>query len=340
MADNESLISAPPPPPEVKVRTMQADLATMAKSGGGLPRFENVKVAGWTPERKRSAGIAGVFDRTRNRRNLTMLIVLAAIVVLVIIGYFIYASFSGGNSVNTAIPPATQSNNGSSGAVAQAPTTPSPSVPSQNAATSASAPTAPFTHVSLFTKPADQVLTLMLASGGAVQSATDLLTFNQKLTTVLAQAKKGAALIEINVVGADGKGVPVNDVLSQENAQVIDPQVLTAHFSPDATFFVYHDANGFWPGYVLALNPGENWLFLESDVAGLESSPSLANFFLTNVGAPAANGFTDSTVSSTPVRILSYPTANPAAAFVYGWSNARLILGTSRDGFAAALAHL
>ena len=37
--------SAPPTPQEVKVRTLKSDLASIAASGGGLPRYENVKIA-------------------------------------------------------------------------------------------------------------------------------------------------------------------------------------------------------------------------------------------------------------------------------------------------------
>ena len=48
----------PPPPAEVKVRTMRSDLETMAKSGGGLPQFQNVTVAGLAIEREAPAAVA------------------------------------------------------------------------------------------------------------------------------------------------------------------------------------------------------------------------------------------------------------------------------------------
>jgi hypothetical protein len=48
----------PPPPAEVKVRTMKSDLESMAKSGGGLPQFQNVSVAGLRVEREAPAAIA------------------------------------------------------------------------------------------------------------------------------------------------------------------------------------------------------------------------------------------------------------------------------------------
>lgn len=40
----ENFPSAPPPPQEVKIRTMRSDLASMAQSGGGLPQFQTVRI--------------------------------------------------------------------------------------------------------------------------------------------------------------------------------------------------------------------------------------------------------------------------------------------------------
>jgi hypothetical protein len=41
------LTSAPPPPPaEVKIRTMRSDIESMMRSGGGAPSFQNVAVSG------------------------------------------------------------------------------------------------------------------------------------------------------------------------------------------------------------------------------------------------------------------------------------------------------
>jgi hypothetical protein len=47
------LTSAPPPPPaEVKIRTMRSDIASMTRSGGGAPSFQNVAVSGLSLERE------------------------------------------------------------------------------------------------------------------------------------------------------------------------------------------------------------------------------------------------------------------------------------------------
>jgi hypothetical protein len=46
------LTSAPPPPPaEVKLRTMRSDIESMMRSGGGAPSFQNVAVSGLSLEK-------------------------------------------------------------------------------------------------------------------------------------------------------------------------------------------------------------------------------------------------------------------------------------------------
>ena len=82
MADQNipgALPSAPPPPQEVKVRTLKSDLASIAQSGGGLPRYENVKIA-QTPAQK-AQNHAGLITTIA-------IIVLFAIIVAIAV-YFV-----------------------------------------------------------------------------------------------------------------------------------------------------------------------------------------------------------------------------------------------------------
>lgn len=334
--------SPPPPPSEVKVRTMRSDLASMAKSGGGLPQFESVKVANLSLGKKAVESAA----RQEGKKNGAMitLAVIAGLAVVGLLGYLTYRMFfAGGAGSPSSVPtqPA-QSGTAPAGNGTQAPAAVQPTSSAPAAAqTQAQAPQ-PFIHVSLFKKPADQTFILTLPASGtadAASSAADLQTFNQKISALLGQANKNLSMIEVIVQTADHHGVAVGDLFTGQGATVLDPQFLAANFDPDATFFVYQDKNGFWPGYVLSLKPGENWLVLESSVAKLESSPAIPNFFLTNVGA-SANGFADSSVSSTAVRTLSFPQANPPATFLYGWYKTDLIISTSPNGFAAAMNRL
>ena len=79
----ETLTGAPPPPQEVKVRTMASDLATMAASGGGLPRYQNVKIA----------GVAASQDPQAKMRKTSMIVAIisiVAVIAILLIGYLIY----------------------------------------------------------------------------------------------------------------------------------------------------------------------------------------------------------------------------------------------------------
>ncbi len=325
--------TAPPPPPEVKVRTMRSDLAAMAKSGGGLPSFESVKVMGLSLG-KTGAEIAAAAEPKKNN-TVIILVAIAAVAALGLVGYLAYTIFFAGGTAG-----APSSRYGAQApAAAAVPQVVPPTAASSSATASASGPAAPFMHKSLFKRPADQTLTLALSAGGVATGAADLQTFNQKLSSLLAAANKNTGMIEVDMQTPDGHGVAVSDLLAQANAGILNAQAL-AHFNPDATFFVYRDKSGFSPGIVLSLKSGDNWLYAKNDVAQLESSPDIVNLFLQNVGTPAGSGFADSAISSTAVRVLSFPNATPPAYFIYGWYQTDLILSTSENGFTAATKRL
>ena len=83
--------SAPPPPTEVKIRTMRSDLAGLTASGGGLPKFENVKVAGLSLDTKMDTTVA-------HQRNAVLMIAITciALIILGVLGYFGYKILTGG----------------------------------------------------------------------------------------------------------------------------------------------------------------------------------------------------------------------------------------------------
>ena len=73
------LTSAPPPPQEVKVRTLRSDLASIAESGGGLPKYQNVKIAEAQAGKPRN--ITGLIT--------TIVIVILLVVIVAIAFYFV-----------------------------------------------------------------------------------------------------------------------------------------------------------------------------------------------------------------------------------------------------------
>ncbi len=338
-ASSKSFANIPAPTAEVKVRTMRSDLASLTATGGGLPRFNKVNVEGLSIARA-AAPVAEAKPQKRSNLILVIAIVVVACVALAVGGLLLYNTFS--NQGSTAGQGAASNN-------AQ-PVSPPTSSPVQAyvppAAATTSAPVV-FTHVSFFKKPADQTITLSLSSGGAAQTASELQTYDQQVLGVLASTTAGAQLIEIDVKGGDGNALSIEELLSQADAEIIDPNFLSSHFNPDATFFAYRDKNGFWPGYVIALNTGENKTSLQSGVQAIESSAKIGNIFLAGAGTASPSGFGDAMISGVQVRILNFTGVAPAnggqtvsASFVYGWFRNYLIISASREGFAQAVARL
>ena len=61
---NSEIPGVPPPPAEVKVRTMKSDITSMQQSGGGLPQFQTVTVAGLAIQREAPTMVPASADRT------------------------------------------------------------------------------------------------------------------------------------------------------------------------------------------------------------------------------------------------------------------------------------
>jgi flagellar basal body-associated protein FliL len=318
---SESFANIPAPTAEVKVRTMKSDLASLAATGGGMPQFNKVNVEGLSIS-KTGRIVPG--SKKNNKSILVLLIVLVALAVLAAVIWLGYSLFFKGS-------PAQQSGNQSnsnSGTVAIQ-TYQSPAI---------TAGSVPFVHVSLFREPADSTVTFSLPQSGA-ETANDLQTYDQRVLTVLSAVDKKANFVEIKAKDADGNDVSIEELLSLADAGILDSNFLAAHFNPDATFFAYRDQTGFWPGYVLALRPGENQLSLKSGVKAIESSTKIGNIFLTDAGVASPSGFTDAVIANATVRVLNF-TGAKSASFVYGWFQSYLIISASQSGFAQAVAHL
>ncbi len=315
--------AAPPSPPEVRVRTFRSDVESMAMSGGGPAEYRNVQAPALSSggEEVRAEG------EKKSNSALTLIIVLLAILLFAGVGYFAYQLFFKGSAPPT--PPA-----------AQLPFVPPPAPPQPSA-------NAVFTHASFFKKPADQLFALTINS--TAQDPADLETVNQKILSSVAAANPTGNMLEINFKDGSGSDLEAQKVFDAADIGLLDPQLLVQHFTPDATFFVYaakststsgRSGVSPWPGVVLSLKPGENWLFVKNDVMKLEQSAKLTNFFLTAPGIPDPAGFKDTIESGQPARILKFSSSTTGAVFVYGWFHGDLIFSTSEAGLTQAIERL
>ncbi len=118
--DDKTVITTPPPPPsEVKIRTMQSDIASMRASGGGAAKFRSVAVAGLSLDKEsrpsaarpvtsapRSAPSAyerpntpvthevGSEDDVKNHVLPLAITIIVAIAALAAVGYVAYITFA------------------------------------------------------------------------------------------------------------------------------------------------------------------------------------------------------------------------------------------------------
>ena len=98
-----SVPGAPPPPPEVKIRTMRSDLESMARSGGGAPQFQNVAIAGLAAQGGEAADQQTPGGATAPQAEAPgapsksplgpILVIIVALIALAVVGYFAYTVF-------------------------------------------------------------------------------------------------------------------------------------------------------------------------------------------------------------------------------------------------------
>ena len=359
---------APPPPSEVKVRTMRSDLESMARSGGGSPKFQNVEINGLATEKEYSTpshapSMASVQQPAQTVSAPTVsqpvttpiqstgqpqidpqndaypifIVAIVAILAIIGVGYFAYITFFTGTPVQTPTAPVpaptpvaalplfsttTTQGQTSSSSVSTSTTTAAVTPASAELTTQ---------HVSLFTKPADQIITVSFGT-------TNSTTYRKTMAGSLGAVNAASTVIELNTKANDGNSLSIQGLLSISGGTILNTQAL-ASFAADATFFIYRDNNGLWPGYVLALNPGQTTSSVMTNVKQLETSNNISSLYLQDPGTASSDGFTDSKSAGVNVRILPFTSLTIPAYFTYGWYKNHLILSTSKNGFVAATAN-
>jgi len=305
---------------EVKIRTLESDLKSMAESGGS-----------WSQSRSIAAPIPSVSLNSNGdtaRARPTILLVIGFIVLLIVAGfvlyYFVYPLVV--QEKKTSLQQIETSKSPQEGALLRP----------QEVSRQAESIIPSFGHSSFFRSASPEKLVLRLE--GPAARASDLRTYTQKTTDLLLGARTTSTLFEIEVQNTDGTPAAFVGFLQAIDGGVLDPQFFATNFEPDFTYFIYKDKQGYWPGYMLALKPGQNWLFLKSDVAKLEESPKLENLFMTSPGKKTGEAFQDGTIEKQPVRALVFD--SPGGVFIYGWFRGYFIMSTSNEGLKQALSRI
>lgn len=322
---NNNVAKVPPPPIDVAIRTLESDLASFALTGGTKPKAQMVSLepSAYTASKNASGSLV--------RRFIVMIVALLVLAGIGYAGYRIYKSLTGA--------PAAQQGQDTTSAQVSVTKPPPPQVAPPAAiqvpTSTIPLPTADFTHQTFFRKPVDQALEFVLPSAGA--AAGDLQTFSQRLSRLFNTANPKGSFFELRAQTTDTRPLSFGQFIYTVNAPILSQEFLSNTFVPDFTFFVYKDADGYWPGYILALQPNQVWLYASPEVAKLEKSPSLEVLFATFPGGRAGD-FMDDKIESQPVRSLGF--SNAAAHLTYGWMRNYLIISTSKEGFRQALGRL
>lgn len=300
--------------PELKVRTMASDLASVAAGNVTVPRGEVVSgaaVAAFSVPKQN-------FFRTHSR---TILMVCIGVGIAGIIGVLWFIAYY-------AVRPLFEKNPISV-------TTEPVSVPEIPQPEPVAKEPEPFTHHSFFRTNPNGVLDFVFSVKPA-STVAEIESFQEKF----ARALKGVGanrLIEIAFLTDEGLPYTLPDFFDAAGLGVIPRAVLSDAFDPDFTGFVFRDTRGIWPGYLLKLKAGKTKNEVQERVARLESSPLLSGFFLGDPGTK--KDFISEIQGDHTVRIARY--SRTPSVFIYSWLENEylepyLILSVSEEGLRRA----
>ena len=289
---------APPPPPDVSIRTMNSDVRSLEQGQtkplpetmpgpifgapqGGEPIFKPETI------NQMSGGAS-----PKSKRALWIVVSLVVALGLGALGYFV---------VYPLLFPATPA------------ASPIPSPLSSQTPT----PT-PQARQSFFITPPSELTMLKLGS----------LEYDNVLRALTEVAQTGIAagtLQEVIIADTNENPIPLSGFLPVFGA--FSETQLADWFETDFTAFIFYDDKGGWPGYIAKLKPVAPREEVQAAIAQLETVP-LGKFYLEDPGTFAT--FKAGQVSGKAGR---YATASkPGASFNHLWLDDYLLISTSYPG--------
>lgn len=288
--------AVPPPQAKVDVRTFASDIKSIGR-GDAMPIPESVMapesgkelLMGPDTENQMPGRVAG---GSSGRKMALWIGSIGGIIVIGLVGYFVVYPL-----LFPATPP---------------PAPPAPPTPP---------PSAALQHHSLFATAADAQAKIRLAD-------VSLFNISDELGTVADSELASGKIQEVEIADTGDSQVPAAAYLGTFGLGVSAAN-LAAWFEDDFTAFMYYDANGKWPGYVLKLKPG---VTAAAAVAGLQpiESADLSVFYLNPVGSPSG-GFKTGNVNGKPARYTVFPD-RAGAAFDYAVLDGHVLISTNYDG--------
>jgi|GEM_PF-6388938 len=303
----------PPPNVEVRVRTLETDLAAIRASGGSA--LSPAGITGSLPSHEAAHPVSGAGSHMASA-VLGWLAVFLAIAALAAGAYLGYGYLNRTASDDEPLP----RGNAASSTASSLPT-----------ASSAALPATLGEHRTQLARPAPFSLSFPLEA-----QAGELKTHFQLIREGLDRIPGAMRVAEINPTDAAGRPLSFAGFLDLVGAPSLLPRTALADaIAPDFTLLAVRGQGGFSAAYVLSLKPESTWVYAEPEVRRLEESTEIPNVFLQLPGNPDALGFRDDTLEEYPIRSESY--LNPASTFSYGWFKNRLVIATSRQALQESL---
>ncbi len=325
-----------PPPPSVKVRTMDSDYKSMNESGGQPPvpekvivpptdpnvKFSNFNAPSQEPTFKpaqKSSSVQPSVPLTniaKKKSPVVLIIIFLVIIALGVGGYFGYSYFFAQPSQPAAAP-----------ASFPATSLPAPAVVPTSTSAPATTTIPALIHKSFFKIPASQNIQVSFSLADGILGLKTAL-----VTAIPSNATSG--IYEVALSDKSGNALSASDVLPIITSSMSSSSI-TAGFQPDFTLFLYKDNQGVWPGYILSANSTSSMSAAQALAVKLESTTDLANFYLADPGSFGV--FKDGKLGTYSTR---YAVSANKDALNYGFFGNYLIISDSYNGLKAAVANL
>ena len=304
---------------------MESDIAAIGARGG-----EIVSGAGGRVVVPQGEVYSFAKENPRELSNVLsprLLIMIGVFAIVLLVGYLLYSFFypffagrdnseGGAPPVSSAAPPRTEL---------------PPLVPDLTPAVTT------ITHASFFRLVPGESVELTARTGPAT-SAENLQTFSQRFSALAGSMREN--FVEMLASGENGQ-LAAADFFSRIDAGLLNSDFLVENFNPDFTAFIYKDAKGAWPGYVLQLKKSATPVLVIPKInPAIESAApeKIANLYLAPPAVPLSVAFKDISIDEKPFRSLSF---GKGVEFIYGWfNNSLLVLSTSRAGLEKAFFYL
>ncbi len=317
-----------PPPPDadssltqVAIRTMASDLAMLGQTGGSTPLGETLSISfdkTHKPEEEGSVTVAGPNEPKANPIKPYLGIIVKIVLgilglgLVIGLGYYFAPKFMA--------------------ALQSTPTNTPPQPPPPGKLPDIPPPPTSSIHASFLRLGADAQISINI---DPTKPATSPTVFSSEVAKALENVDQRSSLIELGIRKLNAEHLTWPEFLTARNALLLPIDTFVQNFEPDFTAFLYRDAKGIWPGYIIKLKSQHSPIIFGTTLLGSEKNiPAFMNLLVTAPSVPPGT-FHNARIVGEPVRSLDFATTkgDVEATLSYGFFYGDyLIFSASDDG--------